>query len=286
VAAAARVSMRIRYLAYGACMVLGLAAAALLLLLLSAGRAEAQELRVTEAVGEVLAPTTPPAEAAAPVVDSVVKPVVDPVVDPIVKPVVDPVVSPVVGPVVKPVVDPVVDPVVKPVVDPVVKPVVDPVVKPVTSPTDAPTKPTPAAVATPAPGSTTVAISAAPSGSDATPRASGAPRSVPTSKTVVFDIAPASDAAETVPSVAAAPPPPHDTLPVSPTEPIPAPRDALRLYSGSSSRPLDTSRALELLLYAITATIVALQLPRGRRVINFGAVMPRTVCVSPIERPG
>ena len=130
-------------------MVLGLAAAALLLLLLSAGRADAQELRVTEAVGEVLAPTTPPAEAAAPVVDSVVKPVVDPVVspvvDPVVKPVVDPVVSPVVDPVVKPVVDPVVDPVVKPVVDPVVKPVVDPVVKPVTSPTDASTKPTPAA---------------------------------------------------------------------------------------------------------------------------------------------
>jgi hypothetical protein len=283
--------MRLRYLVYGACTILGLAAAAFLLLLLSSGRAEAQELRVSEAVAEIIVPATPPANAAAPVVDPVVKPVVDPVVKPVVDPVVDPVVKPVVDPVVKPVVDPVVkpvvDPVVKPVVDPVTKPVVDPVVKPVTKPDDASTKPIPAAAAPAVSGSTTGERPAVPSGSDASPRATSGSRSVPTARSVVFDASPSSDAAATAPSVSGAPPPPSDTLPVSPVAPIPpAPRDALRLYSGSGARSIDTSRALEILLFAVTATIVALQLPRGRRVINFEAVLLRTACVSPIERPG
>jgi hypothetical protein len=47
-----------------------------------------------------------------------------------------------------------------------------------------------------------------------------------------------------------------------------------------------TARGLELLLYAIAATLAALQLPRGRRVPMFGAVKPRLAFVSLIERPG
>jgi hypothetical protein len=54
----------------------------------------------------------------------------------------------------------------------------------------------------------------------------------------------------------------------------------------STSSSLDTAQGLQLLLFAIAATLTALYLSRGRRVLPFGAVMPRYALVSLIERPG
>jgi hypothetical protein len=58
------------------------------------------------------------------------------------------------------------------------------------------------------------------------------------------------------------------------------------MRSTAPSTPLDTTRVLELLLYAVAATLAALTLARGRRVLPFGAVKPRLAFVSLIERPG
>jgi hypothetical protein len=54
----------------------------------------------------------------------------------------------------------------------------------------------------------------------------------------------------------------------------------------SSSSSLDGGHGLQLLLLAIAAVLGALYLARGRRVLPFGAVMPRNTLVSLIERPG
>jgi hypothetical protein len=64
------------------------------------------------------------------------------------------------------------------------------------------------------------------------------------------------------------------------------PQPAPPARSTTPSRSIDTARALELLLYAVAATIAALTLARGRRVLPFGAVKPRLAFVSSIERPG
>jgi hypothetical protein len=56
--------------------------------------------------------------------------------------------------------------------------------------------------------------------------------------------------------------------------------------TNSSSSSLDAGRGLQLLLFAIAATLTALYLTRGRRVLPFGAVAPRYAFVSLIERPG
>ena len=81
-------------------------------------------------------------------------------------------------------------------------------------------------------------------------------------------------------------------MPATSDAPPLAPNDRPTPASPSPARPvapshgLDTSRVLELLLYAVAATFAALVLARGRRVLQFGAVKPRLAFVSLIERPG
>jgi uncharacterized protein YggT (Ycf19 family) len=106
---------------------------------------------------------------------------------------------------------------------------------------------------------------ATPTGDPAAPPANGGARSLLDRVT-----APGSDAPAPAPFA------PAPESPASPASP-----------SGSrSSSGGDTSRSLELLVYALAATLAALQLPRGRRVPTFGAVKPRLAFVSLIERPG
>jgi hypothetical protein len=69
---------------------------------------------------------------------------------------------------------------------------------------------------------------------------------------------------------------------VSGSGPIPTPP----ARPAAPANGLDTTRVLELLLFAIAVTLAALTLPRGRRVLTFGAVKPRLAFVSSIERPG
>ena len=56
--------------------------------------------------------------------------------------------------------------------------------------------------------------------------------------------------------------------------------------STSTSTSIDTAHGLQLLLFAIAAALAAFALTRGRRLLPFGAVMPRYAFVSLIERPG
>ncbi|HEY7106410.1 MAG TPA: hypothetical protein VH986_08415, partial [Acidimicrobiia bacterium] len=74
-----------------------------------------------------------------------------------------------------------------------------------------------------------------------------------------------------------------------PSTPVPAPWAPpflAHLGSQTTSSSLDTAQGLQLLLLAIAATLAALYLARRRRVLPFGAVTPRYLFVSLIERPG
>ena len=74
-------------------------------------------------------------------------------------------------------------------------------------------------------------------------------------------------------------------LPIAPpADPIPIPAPHERPTAPSNGA--DTTRVLDLLLVAIATTLAALVLGRGRRVLPFGAVVPRLALVSAIERPG
>ena len=56
--------------------------------------------------------------------------------------------------------------------------------------------------------------------------------------------------------------------------------------STSTSTSIDTAHGLQLLLFALAVGLAAFCLTRGRRMLPFGAVMPRYAFVSLIERPG
>jgi hypothetical protein len=308
-------------MAFGACGCL-IALAALALALLSSGDAHGVELGPLNAV-DVPVPT--PADSLVDTVDqqltvspapadlqplgSVVEPVgavVDPVVEPVlgtagsdvepvlgtVEPVVEPVVDPVVstvGPVVEPVLEPVVEPVVDPMlgIEPVVEPVVDPVLDTIT-PVDEQITPVDEQIIPVLPTSELLApVLGGVDGVQPFATSDQTFLAMPQRPPRAFaGLGPAVSA-----NIAADVPVGSSNPPVGPSSPSPANRgspvlpQAMR-SSTSTSTSSDTAHGLQLLLYVIAGALAAFCLTRGRRVLPFGAVMPRFALVSSIERPG
>jgi hypothetical protein len=242
------------WIAWGIGALVTVAAALLLLLLLTADRADAALLPepITRVVGEVTDST--PAAGADTQVTGTVGAIAEPVVAPVMQ-----TVEPVAGPVVQ--TTAAVGDLVTPVLAPLGTPVPD---------------------AALAPGATnqpnlTRTEALVPSGADA-----AAPNEPPTGA-ITDTQAPTASRGSVGPSHSAdlgsAPAP---AAPTSGSGPIPTPP----ARPAAPSNGLDTTRVLELLLFAIAVTLAALTLPRGRRVLQFGAVKPRLAFVSSIERPG